>query len=457
MYSIGQRPDFVPAETARTQDRIDDRAVQRRTEITTPADGMQPVTASSRPLHYAGSPLAAATRGGITAAENMAVQRLSAGRVDLHAAGAQVQQVSPADPRLRAVGARSLARGSRALVSDPADRGHEIWHLAQQAMGQVHPTGRIAGQLVNTSSQLEAEADRMGAAITRQAASAPVAYTAPVAASAGFMANDTAPIQRQVTKFSATSSSRLPPIADLLKEIDYDKFDEDKDDVVDKINDTTKNPKKTLTPTPTQIKASVSPNGPKQDSLDRNSYKSGVVGKIGTDNFFLYSGTKEVFEGGHLIPHELWSDTDPQAASADDYINLVPMSRTMNVGDNDHTWRSQEKAMIDSYEAGNSFKVTIDVDMPVSHEFTYGHLGHIFGLDVESGEEDETVNIYNWLPRRVDIEEDKNLISFDQAYENQIFNVHGQITDGTGLIAVLKQTAIWERCDPSLQDELEAL
>lgn len=438
------------AETAPMQES--ENILQRSTET-----AMGP----PRPLRYAASPLErGTTQGGITAAENAVVRHLSAGRVDLHAIGATVQRVPGSDPRLRAVGARSLAQGRRALVSDTADRGHEIWHLAQQAMGQVTATGSIGGQSVNTSPRLEADADRMGAAISRQASSfsAATSFTdaGPALASAAMPAmGDAAPIQRKVTLFSATTSSRLPPIADLLKIIDYDKFDEDEDDVYDHIIDSTNNPKKTLTVTPKQIKASVSPNGFGNKPLARTTYKSGVVGKIGADNYFLHSAIHEVFEGGHLIPHELWSDGDPQKNSADDYVNLVPMSRTMNVGRNEHSWRDQEKKMLDYYEKGNSFKVTVDVNSPIAHEFTYDQLGRVFNLDVVDGEENETVNVYNWLPEKVDIAEDKNLFTFTTAYENQIYDVHGKIMDGAALIAVLKQTPIWERCDSSLQEELE--
>ncbi|MFV8751647.1 hypothetical protein ACNOYE_13970 [Nannocystaceae bacterium ST9] len=99
---------------------------------------------------------------GIREHENLAVLQLSGGKVDLHARGASLESVSRADPRLRSVGARSYARGPQALVGDPADRGHELWHLAQQAMGQVQADSRIAGRPVAKQPRFEREADRMG-------------------------------------------------------------------------------------------------------------------------------------------------------------------------------------------------------------------------------------------------------------------------------------------------------
>ena len=40
---------------------------------------------------------------------------------------------------------------------------HEAWHVAQQRLGKVKPTTRVAGKPVNTDPALEAEADTMGA------------------------------------------------------------------------------------------------------------------------------------------------------------------------------------------------------------------------------------------------------------------------------------------------------
>lgn len=117
--------------------------------------------------HYAASPL---SRNGISTAENEAVRQLSGGRVNLHALNASVTQVPASDSRLAAVGARSYAQGRNALISAEADRGHELWHLAQQAMGQVRADTVIGDQPVNTHEGLEREADHMGSAIARASA-----------------------------------------------------------------------------------------------------------------------------------------------------------------------------------------------------------------------------------------------------------------------------------------------
>jgi|GEM_PF-2597267 len=111
---------------------------------------------------------------GITFAENQSVKDLSGGKVDLHESGAVVQNTSPADSRLQDVGARSMAAGGEALIGDSRDRGHEIWHLAQQEMGQVKPTTSVNGTAVNDDPKLEKEADDFGSKIM-QAKAAPFA------------------------------------------------------------------------------------------------------------------------------------------------------------------------------------------------------------------------------------------------------------------------------------------
>lgn len=102
---------------------------------------------------------------GISHSENNAVKELSGGKVDLHESGAKVETTSSSDSRLKSVGARSMAVQGQAIVGDSRDRGHEIWHLAQQEMGQVQPTTEINGTPVNDDKGLENDADVKGAKI----------------------------------------------------------------------------------------------------------------------------------------------------------------------------------------------------------------------------------------------------------------------------------------------------
>lgn len=102
---------------------------------------------------------------GISFSENETVKQLTDGAVDLHASGSKVETTSTSDSRLKDVGARSMAVGGNALIGDSRDRGHEIWHLAQQHQGMVQPTTTVNNQPVNDDPGLEKEADEMGAKI----------------------------------------------------------------------------------------------------------------------------------------------------------------------------------------------------------------------------------------------------------------------------------------------------
>jgi hypothetical protein len=438
MYELDRRPQATGAPR-RTSNAVAETA-QRRSP------------GAPRALHYAASPL---SRGGISAAENEAVRRLSGARVDLHAIGATVQAVPVADPRLRNVGARSLTQGRHALVGHRADRGHEIWHLAQQAMGQVRPTGEIGGKPVNASPSLEAEADRMGAAISREAATG---SEGPLVSHAGggvaAAVSNTAPIQRRVTKFEATTSSRIPPMEDLIGKLDYLSFAETKEEIQDSIMSESRSSRRGWTDTPVSIEADISRR--KGSKLKRTGTASRTVGKIGADDYFLRTGTHETFEGGHLIPHELWARGDEDSADADDYVNLVPMSRTMNVGDGSNSWRTQEKKMIGLWKKRHNLRVRISVTSPELHEMTYKRIAEIFDLTVVNNNNNKTVRICNWLPEAIELEELSGKF-WGNAFENETVSVHGAIEDGGDLVEALKQTPIWSRCNSDMRGKLEGL
>lgn len=112
---------------------------------------------------------------GISASENQMVSSLTGGKVDLHALDAQVRHVAPTDSRLREMGATSYTQGNLALIGNPKDRGHEIWHLAQQAQHRVRANVQIGGQPVNTDHRLEREADEKGSLIRQVAQPVPSA------------------------------------------------------------------------------------------------------------------------------------------------------------------------------------------------------------------------------------------------------------------------------------------
>ncbi|MEL6535750.1 MAG: DUF4157 domain-containing protein [Bacteroidota bacterium] len=76
--------------------------------------------------------------------------------------------------------------------------GHEAWHTVQQAQGRVKPTLQMkTGHMVNDSSQLEAEADRMGERVVH----APATGEQPPVVSDSYPGNTQGPIQRTAIGF----------------------------------------------------------------------------------------------------------------------------------------------------------------------------------------------------------------------------------------------------------------
>ncbi|QDQ27987.1 hypothetical protein FNU76_17450 [Chitinimonas arctica] len=418
-------------------------------------------------LRYHNSPLQrrTASHNGIGLGENAAVARLSGGRVDLHALGASVQRVPASDPRLKAVGARSLAQGRQALISNEADRGHEMWHLAQQAMGKVRADSTVAGQGLNTQPALEREADQMGARITGLSAAG---QDAPVAESRSADAGTTGegPIQRRVPDFQSTNKDIPPPTTDLLDTLNYSYFTQTQKQVKQAILDKMVPTKASDTPRPSRIEAEIGKDGLLDSTPKRKTHKSGMVGKFGVNEFGLRSGgTHEVYEGGHLIPHELWSDQDPEVDEADDYVNLVPMSRNMNVGHSDaaKSWANIEAKLVDAagkLTGANTFSVAIDITHD-GYNLSYNDVAKIFNLTIKKTKKGtDTFKMFSWLPSRIaanDITKPTKPTSLGFAVENELHDAFTPIKSSAKLIEALKRTPIWGRMSDTLKDDIAGL
>ena len=67
------------------------------------------------------------------------------------------------------LGAHAYAQGEDIHLGAGQEKHlpHEAWHVVQQQQGRVQPTTRIAGEQVNDDSNLEREADVMGARALR--------------------------------------------------------------------------------------------------------------------------------------------------------------------------------------------------------------------------------------------------------------------------------------------------
>jgi hypothetical protein len=272
------------------------------------------------------------------------------------------------------------------------------------------------------------------------------------------------PIQRRVMKFKCDSDNCDPPTNDLLESIDYGYFKESEDVVKDAITGAVTPTKASVTDRPNEIKATIGTNGKSDSNPDRKTSKSGQIGKFGSNEYFLRAGgAYEVFEGGHLIPHELWSERDPDVASADDYVNLVPMSRTMNVGVL-NSWRTIERQMLE-FAANLKGKENFEVVVKVNHEdyrLSYNQLAALFKLNVDNAKHDGTNSIvlYNWLPTSISAVRNPTKateVDMGEVAESQIHNTSARIATGGELIEVLKSTPIWNRMSASLQGKVEKI
>jgi hypothetical protein len=437
------------------------RVVPRDEEVAPMAPALSADLPST--LHYAPSPIQRRSAvNGISPGENEAVRRLSGGRVDLHGIGASLQRVPADDARLAAVHARSYAQGRQALVSEAADRGHELWHLAQQAMGRVRPTMQVQGRSVNADTSLEQEADRLGALIDRHSPSMP-SGPADTASSATNL--QVAPIQRKVTEFAVDTEDYLPPVPDLIDEIKHDYFKGTEKEINAKIRALMIDPKTSLTEVPTSIEATIEKIEDTDTKPARKTHMTSVVGKIGADEFSIRSRpgpeNREIFEGGHLIPHELWSTTDPHVAEADGYANLVPMSRTMNVSKRyESGWRVVEKDIINKVEklkGSATLRVGIEIDHQ-SYDISYQDIATFFGLTLETGKVGtDRIDLNSWFP--VDITASTNPGTskekeIGRAFENPLHDLWTPITTKTQFITALQGTPLWSRMNGAIQDKI---
>ncbi|WP_437536884.1 DUF4157 domain-containing protein [Sorangium sp. So ce726] len=365
---------------------------------------------------------------------------------------------SDASASARAMGAAAYATGDHVVFDGwPSlhDAAHEAAHVVQQRAGVRLPRG-IDTPGDRHEQQAEAVARRVAAGQSASdllgRAGAPAAAAAPAAPV----------IQRKVTSFDYKELRYDPPVTDLLDTIDYDYFTQSQKTVQAKVRSMLHDPKSGTTTVPGSVEASIAPNGKKDKTPARKTHKSGVIGKIGVDEFYLRAGgTSEVFEGGHLIPHELWSVNDADADSADDYCNLVPMSRNLNVGTG-NTWKQIENAIVDQVKIkGKSIDVEIDVGH-TSYEISYDRIAQLFGLNVDAtGGYDgtDTVKLYGWLPtslKPVDVT-GKKPKSLGNVFENQLHNTFTPITTGAELVEALKQTPLWDRMASSLQGDVLGL
>jgi hypothetical protein len=324
----------------------------------------------------------------------------------------------------------------------------------------VKPTVSINGLGANDDPSLESQASRLGSAALRPTPSMdPLGETS--LTTSPETPSDPPVLQRQVDTFQETTETYDPPAQDLKKSLDYSYFTTPMATAKAAIDKSLVDPKKTATDVPTKILAILDYGG---SPPSRQTHKSGVVGKIGIDEFLLRSGgTFEVFEGGHLIPHELWDEDDSDVDKADDYVNLVPMSRTMNVGAR-NAWRVIESRMVElvaNLTGNDVLAVQIDIGRQ-AYDLTYEAIANNFNLAGAPGKnKNDTVRLYGWIPLSMTAkgeegEKKKKVVLKKTVVENELHSF-ALISTSKQLVQTLQRTPIWGRMSPSMQTKVGKL
>lgn len=342
---------------------------------------------------------------------------------------------------------------------------HEAWHVVQQIQGRVKPSFQSAdGVDINDEEALEREADVMGSKAAGFALPpGGVEQESPVHSSSALQRRPV--VQRDVISHSVENETALPPAQELIKEL------ESSDGVVDTPMDNirakvlAKSQAKALqsVEVPTSIGFVLNDRAP--EVPDRNGYYSSVIGAFGHDMFFMKTGQSEAFEGGHIVPHALWDKNDDKVEHADHYLNLVPMSRTLNV----RNWANREKWMKDkvkTLKSDEALDVSVDIDRPGLVQLNVGDLASFYGLTKSASfHGGETVELYDWLPRGISLSYSRvDAISADIMSDDEfdpvgegLCNTFSEITNGTELLEALRTSQFRTRISNDMWDKLLAL
>jgi hypothetical protein len=183
---------------------------------------------------------------------------------------------------------------------------------------------------------------------------------------------------------------------------------------------------------------------------------SAAVGRIGGDMFYIKTrgNVTDSFEGGHIIPHSLWNTPSPLAKFADDYANLVPMSRGLNIGG----WAAKENRMREhegKYMGKTSYEIDLYNEGP--EEVRVAEMVKLFALRPDAGysasvQGRQTIELPDWLPSRIswayknrDSDEHTESDSDGDVQEEVNFQTHGIISTANELRGWLVATGVVAR------------
>lgn len=353
--------------------------------------------------------------------------------------------------------AHAYAQGSDIHLAPGQDQHlpHEAWHVVQQAQGRVKPTMQQKGGVpVNDDAGLECEADAMGARAIGQSVQRQYRGN-----EATMMPTQNV-LQRSVTDFRYDSAEYDPPGTDILETIDDADFTQTTKQISNKVRTYLNDPLVKTLSVPERVVATLEQSPKGASHPERQGSRSRNIGLIGRDEFWLKTGLIENFEGGHIIPHSLWDDDDSDVEYAGSYVNLVPMSRTLNVMD----WAGKEgeiKNKLASIDSGDQLEVDINIGHQ-NYSLTNQEIANRFGLNVKFGRDPHKSNLlYGWNLTNASVNwshiETGSELDLSDVEENNLRNTFAEIDDAEELIAQLKQSGFWMRMSETLKQQLESL
>lgn len=358
------------------------------------------------------------------------------------------------------VGALAFTQGNRIFVGPGQEKHlpHEAWHVVQQMQGRVRSNTTMPGGLAgNDAPALEAEADRM-ASLTSRVSPAMTAMDTAALAVAAPVAPSNSVVQRRVEIIgdeATEAGTALPPISSLLAGFNADLFAafEGGEPAIIEGLERYRNPLKRALHYPIGIHGNIRKvDGESPPARTGNQTRN--VGKMGIDEFALRTGgTFEIFEGGHLVPNELWASD--QAEVSRSYANLVPMSRTLNVGGVGNTWRNVERELLSKYTAlanGGAYEFKIQVGHQ-DYQLTLGQISDALEVPLKEESEPDTdaVRSFGWIPTEIKAQ----IHGFDEvvARENVLHQLTGEIDNWNDFYDALVHTPLWGRLSEDLQGE----
>lgn len=170
----------------------------------------------------------------------------------------------------------------------------------------------------------------------------------------------------------------------------------------------------------------------------------------------------ESFEGGHLIPHAAFDRDDDEAEMAGAFDNLVPMSRSLNVGDTG--WADIEKEIASKLaimDDDDELEVTVSVEGEDTYTVTLGELAGRFGLTLKNPGVNgwKEIELFAWIPKRlkpaaINMQTGSDL-ELDDVRENPLRRGHARISTGAGLLKRLDKMGV--PISKSLREDLQNL